>query len=123
MNYTKAAGRVSGVGRDITIFNSIPPKWRNLFSGVFSSKLHSCSEGAEDINHFNLSLSEKETDIMLCNKSSKEAVFAARNHGKKLSPRSVDLKLTPNSSVVSTLSKPSGDAHKSQKLYHLQTYP
>ena len=114
----KAAGHASGGGRDITTCKSIPPKWRNVFSGFFSNKLHSCSKRAEDIHHFNMLLAEKEADAMLCYKSSKEAAFAARNPQKKVSSHSIDLTLTPNSSVVSTLSKPSGDTCKRQKMYH-----
>jgi len=55
-----------------------------------------------------MSLAERESDPMLLYNLSKQASLSARNPMKKHSPCSIELSLTPNSSVVSTLSKPSG---------------
>lgn len=120
-NHTKAVGHVTGGGRDITSCKMIPPKWRKVFSAFFNSKLHARAKRAEDVHHFNLSLAEKESDAMLLYNSSKEASLSARNPTKKHSPSSMELSLTPNSSVVSTLSKPSGEiGSKKRKLFHQQ---
>ena len=120
-NHTKAVGHVTGGGRDITSCKMIPPKWRKVFSAFFNSKLHARAKRAEDVHHFNLSLAEKESDAMLLYNSSKAASLSARNPTKKHSPSSMELSLTPNSSVVSTLSKPSGEiGSKKQKLFHQQ---
>ena len=106
--HTKAVDHVTGGGRDITRCKMIPPQLRKVFSVFFNSKLHARAKRAEDVHHFNLSLAEIESDAMLLYNSSKAASLSARNPTKKKhSSSSRELSLTPNSSVVSTLSKPS----------------
>lgn len=119
-NHTKAVGHVTGGGRDIASCKMIPPQWRKVFSAFFNSKLQARAKRAEDLHNFNLSLAEKESNAMLLYNASKDASLSARNP-KKHSPSNMELSLTPNSSVVSTISKPSGEVGmKRQKVYHQQ---
>ena len=119
-NHTKAVGHVVGGGRDIAACKMIPHRWRKVFSVFVNTKLTARAKRASDVHHFNLSLAEKEANAMTLYNTSKESMLAARNP-RKIAPHSIDVTSTTNNSIVSTLSKPSGEpSAKKMKTYHQQ---